>query len=130
MFMIGFARSRAKRFLIPSVGLLCLLLVSMLAGCGSVPGVKGHTLQSKLNLLQVPAPYSLPGQIVLGPDGNLWFPAAAYENFTTDKSSGAIGELTPDGRFHMFALTTLNTYPLAIAFGRDGKLWFSAFQGT
>ena len=130
MFMIGFARSCAKRFLVPSVGLLCLLLVSMLAGCGSVPGVKGHTLQGKLNLLQVPAPYSLPGQIVLGPDGNLWFPAVAYENFTTAKPGGAIGELTPDGRFHMFALTTLNTYPLAIAFGRDGKLWFSAFQGT
>src|SRR5690349_677256 len=119
MFLIGCARSRATRFLVPCVGFACLLLFSMLAGCGFVPGAKGHTLQGKLNLLQVPAPYRLPGQIVLGPDGNLWFPAVAYENFTTAKPSGAIGELTPDGKFHMFALTTLNTYPLAIAFGRD-----------
>ena len=130
MFKIGYTRTRLKPFVIPSVGMLCLLLVSILAGCGFVPGAKGHTFQGKLNLLQVPTPYSLPGQIVLGPDGNLWFPAVAYENFTTDRPSGAIGELTPGGKFHLFALTTPNTYPLDIAFGRDGKLWFSAFQGN
>ena len=104
MFIIGYTHTRLKPFLIPSVGMLCLLLVSILAGCGFVPGTKGHTLQGKLNLLQVPAPYSLPGQIVLGPDDNLWFPAVAYENFATDKPSGAIGELTPGGKFHLFAM--------------------------
>src|SRR2546421_6187553 len=130
MFIIGYARTRLQPFVIPSVGMLCFLLVSILAGCGFVPGAKGHTLQGKLNLLQVPTPYSLHGQIVLGPDGNLWFPAVAYENFTTDRPSGAIGELTPGGKFHLFSVTTPNTYPLDIAFGRDGKLWFSAFQGN
>jgi virginiamycin B lyase len=84
----------------------------------------------KLNLLSVPSPYNLPGKIVLGPDGNLWFPAVAYANFATDKPSGAIGQLTPGGTFHFFPMTTPNTYPLDIAFGRDGTLWFSAFEGN
>ncbi len=124
------AYTRPKLFFLPSIGILCLLLVSMLAGCNLSPGARGHTFQGKLNLLQVPAPYSLPGQIVLGPDGNLWFPAVAYENFTTGKPSGAIGQLTPAGTFLLFPMPTPNTYPLDIAFGHDGKLWFSAFQGN
>src|SRR2546423_2792294 len=122
---------------LPFIGALCLLLVDMLTGCNLLPGtqahasgVQKHTFAGKLNLLSVPTPYSLPGQIVLGPDGNLWFPAVAYENFTTHKPSGAIGQLTHDGKFHMFPLPTSYTYPLSIAFGRDGKLWFSAFQGN
>jgi streptogramin lyase len=109
----------------------------MLTGCNLLPraqayasGVQKHTFSGKLNLLSVPTPYSLPGQIVLGPDGNLWFPAVAYENFTTHKPSGAIGQLTQDGKFHMFPLPAPYTYPLSVAFGRDGKLWFSAFQGN
>src|SRR6266581_3052843 len=119
-------RKRAARFFLPSIALLCLLL----AGCGFSQGAPGRTFQGKLNLLQVPAPYSLPGQIVLGPDGNLWIPAVAYGNFTTDKPSGAIGQLTPSGKFRLFPMPKANSYPLAIAFGRDGKLWFSAFQGN
>jgi streptogramin lyase len=118
--------ARAARFFLPSMALLCLLL----AGCGFSQGAPGHTFQGKLSLLQVPAPYSLPGQIVLGPDGNLWFPAVAYGNFTTDKPSGAIGQLTTSGKFRLFPMPKANSYPLAIAFGRDGKLWFSAFQGN
>src|SRR5216683_1619327 len=113
------AYTRPKLFFLPSIGILCLLLVSMLAGCNLSPGARGHTFQGKLNLLQVPAPYSLPGQIVLGPDGNLWFPAVAYENFTTGKPSGAIGQLTPAGTFLLFPMPTPNTYPLDIAFGHD-----------
>jgi virginiamycin B lyase len=130
MSMQMHAYTRPKLFFLSSVGILCLLLAGMLAGCNLSPGAQGHMFAGKLNLLQVPAPYSLPGQIVLGPGGNLWFPAVAYENFTTDKPSGAIGQLTPAGTFHLFPMPTPNTYPLDIAFGRDGKLWFSAFQGN
>jgi streptogramin lyase len=128
--MSGSPHTRAKYRLFLSLSISSLLLIGLLTGCGFTPGAPGHALQGKLNLLQVPAPYSLPGQIVLGPDGNLWFPAVAYENFATDRPSGAIGQLTPAGVFHMFPLPALNSYPKEIAFGRDGKIWFSAFQGN
>lgn len=121
--------SRRARFihrLLPILGLGCLLL----AGCGHPPIVPSHNFQGKLNLLQVPAPYILPGKIILGPDGNLWFPVVAYNNFTTDKPSGAIGRLTPGGTFHFFPMPTTNTFPFDIVFGSDGNLWFSAFHGN
>lgn len=116
--------------LLPCLGLGCLLLVSLLAGCGRSTIGQSHDIQGKLNVLHVPAPYNLPGKIVLGPDGNLWFPAVAYNNFTTDQPSGAIGRLTLDGTFRFFPMPVTNTFPLNIVFGRDGKLWFSAFQGN
>src|SRR5947209_7721989 len=100
MFIPGYTRTRLKRFFVPSVGLLCLLLVGMLAGCGFVPGAKGRTLQGKLNLLRVPTPYSLPGQIVLGPDGNLWF---SIDSYLPDYSAfGEMGRMTPQGAVTVF----------------------------
>ena len=118
------------------------LFAFLLAGCGFVhaadtltggaptPPAQHHTFSHQLLLLQVPSPYVLPGQILLGPDGNLWFPAVAYENFTTTKPSGAIGRLTPSGKFQMFPIPISHTYPVTLAFGADGKLWFTAFQGN
>lgn len=128
--MSGSPRTRAKYRSFLSLSIVSLLLIGLLTACGFTPGAPGHSFQGKLSLLQVPAPYSLPGQIVLGPDGNLWFPAVAYENFATSHPSGAIGQLTPAGVFHMFPLPAPNSYPKEIAFGRDGKIWFSAFQGN
>lgn len=122
--------TQPARYVVLFISIGCLLLAGLLAGCGQTTPVQTHTFAGKLNQLNVPAPYNLPGKIVPGPDGNLWFPAVAYANFTTDKPSGAIGQLTPAGKFHFFPLTTLNTYPLDIAFGRDGTLWFSAFVGN
>ena len=115
---------------ISSVGML-FLLVGTLAACGTGShGAAPPFPQGKLSLLHLPAPYVLPGQIVLGPDGNLWFPAIAYANFTTSKPAGAIGRLTPAGQFQMFALPDPNSYPTTITFGRDGSVWFTAFQGN
>ena len=75
---------------IPGAGMLCLLLVIMLAACGSnSPGEPSSFPKDKLSLLRVPTSYALPGQIVRGPDGNLWFPAIAYVNFTTNQPSGS-----------------------------------------
>ena len=130
MYMQRYQRARLTRYVVPFLSIGCLLLAGLLAGCGQTTTVQKHTFAGKLNLLSVPAPFDLPGKIVLGPDGNLWFPAVAYANFTTDKPSGAIGQLTPDGKFHFFPMTPPNTYPLDIAFGRDGTLWFSAFEGN
>ncbi len=115
---------------LPGAGMLCLLVVALLAACG--PGSPGPSPfpQGKLTILPVPSAYTLPGQIVRGPDGNLWFPAIAYENFTTDKPGGAIGRLTTAGKFQMFPLPDANSYPTSITFSSDGTIWFVAFQGN
>src|SRR5579872_2568865 len=117
------AHTKFTNCFLPFLGMGCLLLVGLLAGCGRPAIGQSHNIQGKLNVLHVPAPYTLTGKIVLGPDSNLWFPAVAYNNFTTDQPSGAIGRLTPDGTFRFFPMPLTNTYPLDIAFGRDGKLW-------
>lgn len=127
---LRYQRRRLTYYIVPFLGVACLLLTGLLAGCGPTTTGQKHAIAGKLNLLKVPAPYILPGKIVRGPDGNLWFPAVAYENFGTGKPSGAIGQLTPAGTFRFFPMTTANTYPVDIAFGRDGTLWFSAFEGN
>lgn len=130
MRMNRYVYARFIPCLLPFLSLGCLLPVSLLAGCGRPTIGQSHNIQGKLNVLHIPAPYILPGKIVLGPDGNLWFPAVAYSNFTTDQPSGAIGRLTPGGTFRFFPMPVTHTFPLDIVFGRDGKLWFSAFQGN
>src|SRR5579859_1106284 len=119
--------------MLPRVFLLCaplLVLASLLAGCDSKPATPAHTFAGTLSVLHVPAPYTLPGSITLGPDGNLWFPAIAYGNFGASNPSGAIGRLTPAGAFTMFPLPKSNSYPVQIAVGPDGNLWFTAEQGN
>ena len=113
-----------------SAFVLVLLWLGMLAACGFSPGSHAPFPQNKFSVLQVPAPYVLPGQLIAGPDGTLWFPTIAYSNFTTTKPSGALGRLTPGGQVTLFPLTTPNTYPTAITFTRDGTLWFLASQGN
>ncbi len=93
-------------------------LASTLAGCGTRLMTPAHTFVGKMSIFHVPAPYSLPGTITVGPDGNLWFPAIAYSNFGTNRPSGAIGRMTPSGMFSMFTLPTLNTYPGQITIGQ------------
>jgi streptogramin lyase len=131
--MIRYFAMSAWRFgrNVPGVGMLFLLLAALLAACAT-PHEPGPVLfpKDKLSVLHVPASYTLPGQIVRGPDGNLWFPAIGYVNFATDKPGGAIGRLTPAGQFQMFPLPDPNSYPTSIAFGSDGTIWLIVFQGN
>jgi streptogramin lyase len=124
------AHAWRSRWTIPGAGMLCLLLAALLAAC--TPGAHGPSSfpRGKLSLLNMPRPYALPGQIALGPDGNLWFPAIGYGNFATNQPSGAIGRLNSAGQFHLFTLPEPNSYPTTITFSRDGTLWFTAFQGN
>ncbi|HLW02250.1 MAG TPA: hypothetical protein VKT82_26580 [Ktedonobacterales bacterium] len=117
------------RWNIPGIGLLCLLLLVLAACAPNSPGASTFP-KNKLSLLRVPTSYALPGQIVRGPDGNLWFPAIAYANFATTQPSGAVGRLTTAGQFHFFTLPDLNSYPTALTFASDGSIWFVAFQGN
>ena len=113
------------------LGLLFLLLAVVLMACGSgSPGGTGSFPKGKLHVWDVPNASTLPGQIVRGPDGNVWFPAIAYEHFTTNQPSGALGRLAPNGQFHLFPLPAANSYPTAMTFASDGSIWFIAFQGN
>lgn len=105
-----------------------LLFGFILTGCSTQQTVPIHTFVGKMNIIHVPETYQIPMSIVLGTDGNLWFPAIAYNNFGTTRPSGAIGRVTPDGKISMFPLPT-NSYPFYITQGPDGNVWFLAMQG-
>src|SRR5215469_3835686 len=117
-------------FVLSWFALFCLLLV----GCAprtsttSTPGGALHTFTGTLSLLHVPLPFGPRGQIVLGTDGNLWFPAGSA-CAQSNQPCGAIEQLTPAGKFTQFPLTTPYSYPTQIAFGPQA-IWFSAFQGN
>ena len=56
-----------------------------------------------------------PGQIVVGPDGNLWF---------TDASNPQIDEVTTSGKVTVYPYTSLSSAN-GITNGPDGALWFT-----
>jgi len=60
---------------------------------------------------------SKPGDVVGGPDGNLWF---------ADKGTiPAIGEITQSGTITEFSTGGLGAGPHGIAVGADGNVWFT-----
>jgi streptogramin lyase len=64
---------------------------------------------------------SVPQDITLGPDGNLWF---------TDAGDDAIGRITPQGVITEFSQgITPGGFPVGIATGPDGNLWFTVDHG-
>jgi virginiamycin B lyase len=63
-----------------------------------------------------PSPSS-PGDITVGPDGNLWF---------TDAQNNAIGRIIPGaGTVTEYGIATPNSGVASIALGSDGNLWFT-----
>lgn len=123
-------QTQHQRFFISWFALFCLLLVGCAPGtlAPDIPGGASHAFIGKLSLLQVPMPYGTRGQIVLGTDGNLWFPAGAA-CAQPNQPCGAIERLTPAGKFKQFPLTTPYSYPTQIALGPH-EIWFSAFHGN
>ena len=61
-----------------------------------------------------------PNDIVLGPDGALWF---------TEKTSNSIGRITTAGRYRSFPVPTAASQPFGIAVGPDRNIWFTEFAG-
>jgi virginiamycin B lyase len=108
--------------------LLLALAATILVGCSSQSTPPAHPFAGTVHLVSIPAPYQIPVSLVLGKDGNLWFPAVADSNFGTNNPSGAIGRLTPDGKISLFPFPT-NAYPSYITLGPDGNCWFVAMQG-
>src|SRR5215211_1094946 len=72
----------------------------------------------------IPTAASLPQDIVVGPDGNLWF---------AEKDGDKIGRVTPGDPplIEEFDVPTNFTDPFNITLGPDGKIWFSGmFNGA
>jgi streptogramin lyase len=66
------------------------------------------------------------GEIVMGPDGNLWF---TQRYFAMGFSfGGAIGRITPQGEVTYSRQSSLT--PGSIAAGPDGNLWFTQSDGN
>jgi streptogramin lyase len=67
----------------------------------------------------VPTPGAEPEDIVLGPDGNLWF---------TERSKDQLGRVTPGNPpvIDEYPLPTGFTSPFNITVGPDGKIWATA----
>src|SRR2546428_13340694 len=63
----------------------------------------------------IPSPNAQPIEIVLGPDGNLWF---------TEQNTSAVGRVTPDGVITEFPTPT-SGFPDDISAGPDGNVWFT-----
>jgi virginiamycin B lyase len=74
------------------------------------------------------SPPSLPSQIVVGPDKALWFaePGLAFvKGQGSVPSYGGIVRISTDGQLKAFDLAHRNVFPLALASGPDGALWFA-----
>jgi virginiamycin B lyase len=59
---------------------------------------------------------SQPNEIIVGPDGNLWF---------TEISGNRIGRITPVGTIVEFPLPASSGMPSGITAGPDGNIWFT-----
>src|SRR2546427_4549032 len=76
---------------------------------------------SKFFEYPVPTPSSVPDNITVGPDGNIWF---------TEMSANKIATITNDGHFIEYTVPTANSSPAGITTGPDGNLWFREFSST
>jgi streptogramin lyase len=69
------------------------------------------------DVFPLPAPAaSVPNQLALGPDGNVWF---------TEGVPAAVGKITPSGQITLFETPTASSLPYGIAAGPDGRMWFA-----
>jgi streptogramin lyase/PKD repeat protein len=93
----------------------------------SVLALEGRTLLTawpRLDTFAVPTVYSVPNQIVDGPDGDLWFNESTSNG---DGSVGEIGRITPQGHVTEIRLPTPSGGGVptlsAMSAGPDGNLW-------
>jgi hypothetical protein len=63
-----------------------------------------------------------PAELVVGPDGDLWFPEYHPLTHSLSPPSGAIGRITPAGALTEFPIPEETDF---LTIGPDGDLWFS-----
>ena len=109
--------------------MLLLTLVGLLGGCGTsattnaspTPGTTltvTRELKGTISEFPLPTPDTRPGDIVTGPDSNLW-----YTSVSTKTQKGMIGRITPGGNVCEYPLPA-NSFSTSITAGPDGNLWF------
>ena len=64
----------------------------------------------------IPSPNAQPIEIVLGPDGNLWF---------TEQNTSAVARVTPDGVITEYPIPSNPSVAQDITRGPHSKLWFT-----
>ncbi len=126
---------------------LCIAIaLALLAGCGgrnTVPALhtasasetqssqaQGHdTNQTTLSYYAIPARYSNPFTMIVGPDNALWFGVDNDDVSTNPPANptqdGGIGRLAPDGTITMFDVQPVGSAPMLGAITPDGRIWFS-----
>lgn len=77
-------------------------------------GGRGAT-DARFTIFDLPTPERSPYDIVVGPDGNLWF---------TEGAGTAVGRITPAGEVTEFPVGTENSFSMTS--GPDGNLWFTS----
>ncbi len=115
----------------PFIVVLLLVLAGLFAGCsassmtgpsqpsGSTPtSTPTQGLKRTISEFSLPDPHFHPGDITVGPDGNLWFTTLG-----TKPQTGTIGHITPAGIVSEFSLP-FNSFSHSITAGPDGNLWF------
>jgi len=70
---------------------------------------------------QVPTPNAGAVQLVLGPDGNIWF---------TETNAGQIGSITPSGTIMEFICPSAGATPSGTVTDPDGNLWYADRNAT
>jgi virginiamycin B lyase len=102
-------------------GLARLILAGLFLALGLAPAPTGAQEAPQVSITEypLPTPDSLPGGIVLGPDGALWF----YET-----GANQIGRISLDGRITEYPIPTPGASLERQGFlgvGPDGALWFT-----
>src|SRR5258708_14998752 len=88
----------------------------------SPTGAPGQTI----GLFPLPASGEMPGDIVSGPDGNLWFIEAEFSASSQGNGgvvSAHLARMTPDGVVRTFPLPGVVRDPVDLTLGKDGNFW-------
>jgi streptogramin lyase len=87
----------------------------------TLPPVSLPPPSPRVTLFPVSKAQSQPFDIVLGPDGNLWF---------TEGNIDVVASVTPQGVIREYHTPTAGSQPGGIAVGPDGNVWFTEMSAN
>jgi virginiamycin B lyase len=91
---------------------------NMWFGYGNKDVVARITQDGVITEFRTPTPWSQPGALTLGPDGNIWF----------TESTGKIGRITPAGVITEFVVSETEGMMAGLTAGPDGAMWFTEWN--
>ena len=87
---------------------------------GAAPAIVKMTPAGTFTAYPLPPGSEIDDNMVVGPDGAIWF---------SDQGTTSIGKITPNGTITEYPLTT-GAFPTNITVGPDGNLWFADNSGA